>query len=101
MFFHALALDDSQIELSVDSTLKSFVLRAFGYQNKVDDVPQLKNKISDLASYKEFKYWYEENLPQDSLDVFLKDDSYSIIGKATVVADNLYKKLKSERKNNN
>ncbi|MBH0020532.1 hypothetical protein I6F40_09285 [Pseudoalteromonas sp. SWXJ133] len=99
--FQSYITDDSQIELSVDSTLKSFVLRAFGYQNKVDDVPQLKNKISDLVSYKEFKYWYEENLRQDSLDVFLKDDSYSIIGKATVVADNLYKKLKSERKNNN
>jgi len=99
--FQSYIADDSQIELSVDSTLKSFVLRAFGYQNKVDDVPQLKNKISDLASYKAFKDWYEENLRKESLDAFLKDDSYNIIGKATAVADDLYKKLKSERKNNN
>ena len=99
--FQGYIADDSQIELSVDSTLKSFVLRAFAYQNKVDDVLQLKSKISDLASYKEFKYWYEENLRQESIDAFLKDDSYSIIGKATAVADDLYKKLKSERKNNN
>ena len=92
---------DSQIELSVDSTLKSFVLRAFAYQSKVDNVQQLKDKISDLASYKQFKSWYEENLRQESIDIFLKDESYSIIGKATVVADDLYKKLKNERKNNN
>lgn len=98
--FQSYIADDSQIELSVDSTLKSFVLRAFAYQNKVNDVPQLKNKISDLVSYKEFKYWYEENLQKESIDAFLKDDSYSIIGKATAVADDLYKKLKSERKNN-
>lgn len=98
--FQSYIADDSQIELSVDSTLKSFVLRAFAYQNKVDDVLQLKSKISDLASYKEFKYWYEENLQKESIDAFLKDDSYSIIGKATAVADDLYKKLKSERKNN-
>ena len=64
-------------------------------------MPQLKNKISDLASYKAFKDWYEENLRKESLDAFLKDDSYNIIGKATAVADDLYKKLKSERKNNN
>jgi len=99
--FQSYIADDSQIELSVDSTLKSFVLRAFAYQNKVENVQQLKNKISDLVSYKEFKYWYEENLRQESIDAFLKDDSYSIIGKATAVADDLYKKLKSERKNNN
>ena len=99
--FQSYIADDSQIELSVDSTLKSFVLRAFAYQNKVENVQQLKNKISDLVSYKEFKYWYEENLRQESIDAYLKDDSYSIIGKATAVADDLYKKLKSERKNNN
>ncbi|MBB1305918.1 hypothetical protein [Pseudoalteromonas sp. SR43-5] len=99
--FQSYIADDSQIELSVDSTLKSFVLRAFAYQNKVENVQQLKNKISDLVSYKEFKYWYEENLRKESIDAFLKDDSYSIIGKATAVADDLYKKLKSERKNNN
>lgn len=99
--FQSYIADDSQIELSVDSTLKSFVLRAFAYQNKVENVQQLKNKISDLVSYKEFKYWYEENLRQESIDAFLKDNSYSIIGKATAVADDLYKKLKSERKNNN
>ncbi|WP_152967888.1 hypothetical protein [Pseudoalteromonas sp. P1-13-1a] len=98
--FQSYIADDSQIELSVDSTLKSFVLRAFAYQNKVENVQQLKNKISDLESYKEFKYWYEENLQKESIDAFLKDDSYSIIGKATAVADDLYKKLKSERKNN-
>ncbi|WP_157774077.1 hypothetical protein [Pseudoalteromonas atlantica] len=101
LLFQSYIADDSQIELSVDSTLKSFVLRAFAYQNKVENVQQLKNKISDLVSYKEFKYWYEENLRQESIDAFLKDDSYSIIGKATAVADDLYKKLKSERKNNN
>ena len=99
--FQSYIADDSQIELSVDSTLKSFVLRAFAYQNKVENVQQLKNKISDLVSYKAFKDWYEENLRKESLDAFLKDDSYSIIGKATAVADDLYKKLKSERKNNN
>lgn len=65
--FQSYTADDSQIELSVDSTLKSFVLRAFAYQNKVEDVQQLKNKISNLASYKEFKYWYEKNYGKSQL----------------------------------
>ncbi|NNG43680.1 hypothetical protein HJP15_12250 [Pseudoalteromonas sp. NEC-BIFX-2020_002] len=91
-FLQGYILNDNSVQLSIDSTLQSLVLRAYEYNEKIQNPQQLVDTMVELDSYVEFKAWYIDSLQTEPLDVFLLDESYNIIGKATKIANELLKK---------
>lgn len=90
-FLQVFLSGDDEVTLTVESTIISHVLNAYTFNNKIENYDLLLNEMLQNPSFIEFKQWYIDGLESDNIRGFLEDESYQIVTKAAVVADELSK----------